>query len=230
MTAIKTFVGCVLATAAIANAHLTANSLVPQGGETLKVGDQVTITWKVGTSHDEGIDIALSKNNGTNWTDIKTAFQDKVDGAASFKWTIPADAQSSQAKLRICQSAPCNDTPEHGLSNPGGKAPWRLVSNTFVIQGTSALAAPSASEALAVDFNPANRTVDVSFALNAPGKATLQAFTLEGRLVATLLDGRYEPGSHKLSVFANSLKSAQGLVLKLNVAGITRSHTWLALH
>jgi hypothetical protein len=230
MTAIKALVGCALITAAIANAHLTANSLVPAGGETLKVGDQVTITWDVQTSHNKGIDIALSKNNGTNWTNIRTDFQDTRSETVSFKWTIPADAQSSQAKFRICQQGPCNDTPEHGLSNPDRQAPWRLVSNTFVIQGSSALVTPVGSEKLAVDFNPANRTVEVSFALAAPGKATLQAFNLEGRLVATLLDGRYEPGSHKLSVFANSLKSAQGLVLKLNVAGVTRSHTWLALH
>jgi hypothetical protein len=229
MSIMKTLAGCVLAAAAIANAHLTVNSLVPSGGETLKVGDQVTITWKVATAHKMGLDIALSKNNGANWTNIKTGLQDNFDGQASFKWTIPADAQSSQAKLRICQPGTCTDSPDHATSNPDRQAPWRLVSNTFVIQGSSALAAPAGSKGLAVDFDPASRNVEVSFALTAPGEATLQAFNLEGRLVATLLSGRYESGPHKLSVFANSLTAAQGLVFKLTAAGATRSHTWLPI-
>lgn len=229
MSIMKTLAVCVLITAAIANAHLTVNTLVPKGGETLNVGDVVTITWTVQTSHDKGIDIALSKNNGTNWTNIKTGFQDKLSEPVSFKWTIPADAQSSQAKLRICQQGPCTDSPNHGTSNPGGAAPWRLVSNTFVIQGSSALAASATAEGLKVDFNPASRNIEVSFALTAPGDVTLQAFNLEGRLVATLLDGHYGSGSHKLSMFSNRLMAAQGLVFKLSAAGATRSHTWLPI-
>lgn len=229
MPVMKYFAGSILAIATIANAHLTANTLVPGGGETLKVGDVVTITWSVATSHSKGIDIAFSKNNGANWIDIKTDFQDNEKGPASFKWTIPADAQSSQAKLRICQPGICTDSPDFATSNPGGLEPWRLVSNTFVIQNSTALATTPGSEGLKIDFNPSSRNVEVSFALTAPGQATLQAFNLEGRLVATLLDGRYESGSHKLSVFANSLMATQGLVFKLTAAGATRSHTWLPI-
>lgn len=229
MSLMKTFAGCVLAAAAIANAHLTLNTLLPAGGEALKVGDMVTITWTVQTSHDRGIDIALSKNNGATWTNIKSDFKDNLSESVSFKWTIPADAQSSQAKIRICQTGPCNDSPEHGKSNPSGSAPWRLVSNTFAIQGSSALAAPAGPEGLAIGFDPASRNVEVSFALAAPGEASLQAYNLEGRLVATLLDGRYASGPHRISVFANSLAASQGLVFRLTAAGTTRSHTWLPL-
>ena len=224
----KTFAACVFAAAPLAQAHLTASSLVPKGGESLKVGDVVTITWGVEEAHEKGIDIALSKNNGTTWTNIKAAYADAASGTDTFKWTVPADAVSAQAKLRICQQGPCSDA--QNTNNASGNAPWRLVSGTFAIAGSTALAGPAAStEGLTVDYRPASRSVEVTFAMVHEGEVSLQAIDMQGRVVAPLLQGRFAAGEHRLSVFANRLEGAQSLVFKLQAGDRSLTHAWMSI-
>lgn len=223
----KTLAVAICGFAAAASAHLKAGSLLPKGGETLKVGDVVTVSWTDDEIHHDRIDISLSKDNGTTWTDIRTGAPDEEKNGV-FKWTVPASAVSTTAKIRVCQSGPC--TPAQNTNRTTGNGgPWYMTSTTLTVQASTALNATAATQGLTVDFDPASRNVEVSFALAAAGNASLQAFDLEGRLVATLVDGRYEAGAHRFSVFANSLGSAQGLVLKLTVGGATRSHTWMTV-
>lgn len=217
-----------LLAAGLVHAHLGDGSLLPAGGETLKVGDSFTITWDVAESHNSGIDIALSKNSGTNWTNIKTNFEDSKTGKDTFKWTIPADAVTSQGKIRICQVGPCSDT--QNTPNPSGKAPWRLISGTFAISASAAINTASAAKGLLVGFRPETRNVEVAFTLAQPDNVELHAYDMQGHKVASLLQGRFEAGEHVLSVFSNGLAPVSGaLVFKLRVGEEVRTHTWLSL-
>ena len=223
----KTIAAGVFCATAFANAHLKSGSLLPAGGEVVKVGDVFTIKWTDAQVHNDRIDIALSKDNGVTWADLKTNSPDEnVDGV--FKWTVPSTAVSAQAKIRVCQSGPC--TQAQNTNNFSGDAPWRLVSSTFTIQASTALAAPAgSSEGLTVDYHPDSRNVEVSFSLAQAGEVALQAFDMQGRLVAGLVQARFAAGEHRFSVFSNRLDGAQGLVFKLNAGGQTRSNTWITL-
>ena len=225
----KNFTGFVLLAAGLSNAHLIATSLLPKGGETLKVGDNISMSWTADVNHQDGIDIALSKNGGTAWTVLKSGFSDNAK-QNTFKWTVTADAVTENGLFRICQSGPCTDAMKTSRASGNG-GPWYLVSGAVKIQASTALAdAPGAAQNLAMDFNPDTRNVEVSFGLSRPQDVQLQAFDTQGRLVATLLQGTYATGSHTLSVFSNRLVQGAGsLVFKLKVGEQVKTHTWLSV-
>jgi hypothetical protein len=224
----KNFTGLVLLAAGLSHAHLVATSLMPKGGETLKVGDNISISWAADQNHGDGIDIALSKNGGTSWTVLRAGFNDNAI-QNTFKWTITADAVTQNGLFRICQSGPCTDAMKTSRATGNG-GPWYLVSGVVKIQAATALAeAAGAARDLSMDFNPATRNVEVSFGLSRPQDVLLQAFDAQGRLVATLLQGNYATGSHTLSVFSNRLVQGAGsLVFKLQVGEQVKTHTWLS--
>lgn len=225
----KNLTGLVLLAAGLSNAHLIATSLLPKGGETLKVGDKVSISWTADQNHQDGIDIALSKNGGTSWTVLKAGYSDNVK-QNTFNWTVTADAVTENGLIRVCQSGPCTDAMK--TSRAGGNGgPWYLVSGVVKIEASTALAdAPGAAKNLAMDFDPATRNVEVTFGLSGPQDVQLQAFDTQGRLVATLLQGSYASGSHTLSVFSNRLAQGSGsLVFKLQVGSQVKTHTWLSV-
>jgi hypothetical protein len=69
----------------------------PNGGETLKSGDTVTIQW---TTHKTVIPVAKTvlkyTNNGTTWEKIKTLTGDP----GSYSWTVP-NVSSTKCKLKV---------------------------------------------------------------------------------------------------------------------------------
>lgn len=225
----KTACRTILFSAILANAHLIANSLTPKGGQTIVVGQPVSIAWSVKEVHSEGIDIALSKDGGKTWTDFKKGYNVEDTGATVFRWTFPAGDVTTQGKIRICQSGPCDNG--DSVSSPGNRAPWTLISGKFTIQTATSIATPAASSRrLSVAFNSATRNVDASFALAGKETILLQAFDTQGRVVATLLQGEYAAGDHAVSVFSNRLTNAAGtLVFKLQAGNEIQTHTWMQL-
>lgn len=71
----------------------------PNGGETLIIGTNTTITWNASTYYST-VNIDYSTNNGSSWTPIVTA--DPNDG--TFTWTVP-NAPTSQALIRVSNNA-----------------------------------------------------------------------------------------------------------------------------
>jgi hypothetical protein len=225
-----------LGLATFAGAHLKADSLVPAGGGTVRVGDVISIEWNVATDHEGGSEVGLSKDGGTTWTKL-TTFAD-AEGVNKYNWTVMAGDVSATAKLRVCQSsgAVCNNT--HNVSAPGGvlvgsnrTAPYVLVGQPFVVATATGITSPSNdSKAMSMDFNPGSRSVEIGFALTAAQTVVLQAFDTQGRLVATLLEGNYGTGAHKMSVFSNRLETLAGAgVLKLKVGEEVKMQTWNAV-
>lgn len=219
----------VLTAAGLASAHLTNNSLSIKGGETLTPNEPVTIKWNVGVLH-SGSDIDLSVNGGTSWTTIKKNFQE-TSGSNSFNWTV-AGAATQTARIRICQhgsptTAGCRDSDVTNSPSSTINGNYILVSPAFTIASTSGLGRAAASQgAFALDFTPATRNVDVAFALAEGGPVLLQAFDTRGRLMATLVEGDFAAGSHKLSLFSNRLETSGALLFKLKAGAKVQSHSW----
>jgi hypothetical protein len=222
--------GMILLAAGMTHAHLVATSLVPKGGESLTVGDAVSIAWNTETTHGVGIDISFSKDAGTTWTDIKTGFNDNAK-TNTFKWTVTASQVTTAATglLRVCQSGPCTD--QKVTKAGGNSSPWYLVSGALTVKASTAIrAGESAARGMEMDFDAATRNMQVSFGLDRAERVKLQAFDAQGRLVATLIEGGYAAGEHTLSVFSNRLADAGGsLVFKLDVGGQVKTLTWMSL-
>lgn len=224
----------VLTAVGIASAHLSLSGAKPAGGETVAVGDTLTIAFTEGNNHGFGVDIALSRDGGTTWTDIKKAFTDQA-GANTFKWKVEG-AATTMAKIRICQfgssaKTPCADSEGANVLGDGSKGHYILVSPAFTISGTSALRPVTAgTNPFSVDFRPESRNVDVSFGLTEGKEVLLQAFDSQGRLLATLVQGAFAAGSHKLSLAAKGLDASGGsLVFKMKIGNQVQSHTWMSI-
>ena len=221
----KLGLGCLLA-AGMANAHLVSTSLTVKGGETFAPDQAVTVGWTVDVLHDGKMDLAFSKDGGTTWTTVKANFAAQ-NGANTFKWTVPNEP-TSKGKFRVCLGvgSSCADVK---TSSPGS-APYALVSPEFTISGGAAIRGAEAAEPFSIDYRPATRNVDVSFGLSEARDVSLKAFDTQGRLLATLVQGRFEAGKHNLSVFSDKVDpSANTLVFKLTLGNQVRTHMWSGL-
>ncbi|MEO7777668.1 MAG: hypothetical protein ABIY63_09065 [Fibrobacteria bacterium] len=106
-----------------------------------------------------------------------------------------------------------------------------MVSGVFTVQAATGLVSTSESgNPISLDFSPATRNVEVSLSLATSQAVLLQAFDMQGRLVATLLQGNYAAGNHAFSVFSNRVTAAnESLVFRLKVGEQIRTHTWMVL-
>ena len=78
-------------TADIKNSYLKVNS--PNGGEYLKAGTQVNITWDTYTL--DTVKLEYSSNNGSSWNLVT-----QTAHSGSYMWTIP-QTSSNQCKIRL---------------------------------------------------------------------------------------------------------------------------------
>lgn len=200
----------ILGAVGLAGAHLASGSLTINGGAAVAAGANITVGWKVATSHGSPINIDVSSDGGTTWKSLKAGLTDAA-GTATSKVDMPAQA-TTHAKIRICQGSSANcDTvtgsfPNGVASGPSKTTVYTLVSSEFTIAGTSNLArVPSGSNSIQMSEN--GRTVRVSFALEHKSEVQVQAFDFQGRQLATLTKGNFEPGQHSLT-----LKSPENFV------------------
>jgi hypothetical protein len=217
----KLFTGMILAAAGLASAHLGA-MVFPLGGETVKAGATTMIKWTIDEQHAGGTDIGLSLD-GKTWKTIGTVTS---KSANTFSWTVP-NSVSKTARIRICQKngVPCTDA--DNVSKPGDNAPYVLVSANFTIQGSAGVLDRGTADAgAAVQVTPGLRNVNVSFAMDREGAAVLRAYDARGRLAATLLDARLEPGFHELSLFSNALDFSRPILLKLQAGERSSTTLW----
>ena len=158
----------------------------PNGAEVWTEGTTQTVTWSasdlLGVT---GVDIAFSTNNGGSYTDV--ALGEANDG--SYSWLVPS-AASTQALVRI--------TARDGSSNSGQD----LSDAVFTIQAASAV--PGLPDVITRPLllqnrpNPFNPVTFIGFALPRAGHASLNIYTLQGRLVRRLADGEFGAGYTEL--------------------------------
>lgn len=205
-----------------AEAHLTANSLKPIGGETFEVMVPVQISWSVTKVIGGKTDIAFSKDAGSTWTTFKSNFSEQL-GSNTFTWNGP-DAITNNGKIRICQkdsvAKVCTDA--NRVSSPNSGPPYVLVSGIFKVTGNVVKMAAAKLEVqdMALIFHSDSRNLDVSFTAVQREPVLLEAFDAQGHRIADLIHKPFAAGPHRLSIFSNRfLGHGQALLFKLQVGG-----------
>jgi hypothetical protein len=212
----------VISAAGLASAHLQQGSLSIKGGETFHVGEVVTVTLIQTVGHNNGkYDFYYSKDGGSKWTEIIGNWQGpKEDGATvTYKWTVP-NQPSTTAQFRACQLA-------------GGECVdpiYILKSGNFTITNATGIVEMQArSGEPSLRFDPATHALQADFDLARAEDVSLQVLDAAGHEVATLLQGRQEAGSHRVSVFSNRLENASGhLLLNLTMGSESYTQAWNA--
>ena len=220
-----------LTVAGMANAHYTAGTLSVKAGQTLQAGQSLDVTWNVTEGHGGKIqNISYSKDGGTNWVAVGT-LPASPNNPNTFKWTVPSEA-TTKGRFRVCFSAAspaksCADLNKDQVSED----PYTLVGGDFIITSANGIAVSQVlSGETSIGFNPETRTVNVSFALTESRNVSLEAFDSQGRLVATLLNGKQASGAHKLSLSSKNLDGATGtLMFKLKAGDQIHTQTWNAV-
>jgi len=202
-----------LSVAGLAGAHLTPSSLTLSPASPFTASQAVTVAWSVAVSHGSPINIDFSKDGGTTWSSIKAGLTDAT-GAANYHMTMPADA-TTQGKIRVCQGS-ASDCANIKVSQPS-TPPYTIVSSVFTIAGTSAIL-PASERAYALGFEPASGKFVANFELARDENVVLQAFDFQGRLQATLLQGPFQAGQHKVSLSVpQALAASPALVFRLKL-------------
>ena len=220
------FIGMAVLTAAgLAGAHLTPSSLTLSPETPFTAGEAVTVAWTVAVSHGSPINIDISKDGGTTWSSIKAGLTDAT-GAATYHMTMPADA-TTHGKIRVCQGS-ASDCAKIKASQPS-TPPYTLVSPEFTIAGSSAIL-PAAKPAYALGFESASGKFVADFELVRAENVVVQAFDFQGRLQATLLQGPFQAGQHKVSLSVpRSLAASPALVFRLKLGDAVHTQAFARL-
>ncbi|GGH41898.1 hypothetical protein GCM10007423_38140 [Dyadobacter endophyticus] len=82
----------------------------PIGGERLKDGDPIYISWDAFGNSASTFTVQYSSNNGTAWTNLSTV----AAGTSQLAWTIPAGLSSEKMRVKVIQ----NSTGAQSISEP----------------------------------------------------------------------------------------------------------------
>lgn len=198
--------------AAAPRAHLEPGSLSsPAAGQAYSVGAQVKITWVQAEWHFGRYALDFSRDGGTAWESIAVWTGPSGDGVTvHYAWTVP-DAPGAATRVRVCQIQEC------------GEAEYRLVSGDFTISPASAVKRGDGGGAASMRIAQVTRNLEVSFALERPGPARLEAYDAAGRRLAILLDGRFAAGGHDLALESPALRGEGPFLLRLLLDGRPRA-------
>ncbi len=164
----------------IADAEAPAVDLVaPDGTQVLEPGTNVDITWTqsddIGVVH---VEILLSTDGGVTF-DYAVA-EGPLNG--TIDWTVP-DLIGPTNRLKVT----CHDA--------AGNSTEAVSANIKIDQATAVGDLPMGRLALAQNSpNPFNPRTEISFSLPSRQDVTLRIYSVEGRLVRTLLQGVQEAG------------------------------------
>lgn len=208
----------ILGGAFLAEAHLVAGSLSVKAGDKVKAGDVVNVKWTISVTHAPGdFDISVSTNGGGAFQKVETKKFPLSPAEVTYAWTVP-NTPSTTAQIQICQ---------HSGSN---NCEYSLKSGNFTIEASSSILDKSASiPAPALRFDAVTRNLEVSFLSAKEERVTVLAFDAKGKVEASLLDGRYSAGTHKVSIFSNRLERVGSLVFQLRIGDQVYSFNGIAL-
>jgi hypothetical protein len=222
MKNLKTSIALILAAGSLATAQMDTSSFNIKGGEVFTAGSVHVVGFIQIKGHNDGMYRFLwSKDGGATWIVAMSSWHAPVEDSAvvTYPWTIP-DISSNTVRFRACQLAggeECKDE-TYLLTSPD----FTITNSTGLAEAGTRGAAPS------VRYNAATRSLEASFALAAAERVSLQLIDAAGRVAATLMDGRREAGSHRVSVFSNRLESVAGrYVLRLQVGSESFTRTWI---
>ena len=161
----------------------TVTVTAPNGGEAWAPATSQVITWtatdNVGVTR---IDIDLSRDNGVTYEQLSAG--EVNDG--TFTWTVTAPT-TTFARVRVV------------ASDAGGNSANDVSDGSFaIVNPTGGVGdGPVTAFALnAVTPNPTVRTASIGYALPRESRVRLSVVDLQGRTVATLVDGVMPAGRH----------------------------------
>ncbi len=221
-TSAKSLALIVFGMAALAEAHLLPIK-TPKAEDSYTPGDTVLISWGVYMEH-QTQDIAFSTDDKT-WTPIATGLDSSV---VTFNWVVPS-TPSTKVRIRICQHdnykgtvAGCTDT--HNYHNPtvgfevaGGKLRTAISDNFTIATATAVVASSLGTSGPRIRVNSDLRSVEADFTLVKAERVSIQAYDMQGKLLAVLLDEHRAAGSQRVSVFATGLDVGRAVVFKVGI-------------
>lgn len=155
----------------------------PVGGETWSIDQNVQITW---TASDniavEAVDILLSRDGGATYPETLAS---GIANSSSFDWMVTGPISSLCRVQVIATDAATNEAMD-------------ASSGDFVVNlPTSAGDAPAAVTALrGASPNPFNPSTNIAFELGSDTRARIEVYSIDGRLVRTLVDESLSAGPH----------------------------------
>ena len=155
----------------------------PVGGEVWFVGTDHDITWTA--SDDTGVDtvtLLLSYDGGASYPDI---IAEGIANTGSYTWTLPGTA-ATNCRVKVVVTDAATNT-----ASDESPADFDIDDETPVGD------LPSATMLSQAHPNPFNPQTTIPFALARDTYARLQVYTVDGRLVATLIDQFMAAGPHQ---------------------------------
>jgi len=162
----------------------------PNGGEVWNDGSVHQIYWtaadNVGVT---SIDIYYSINNGSSWLTIATG--EANDGV--YNWTVPNNP-STQALVKVSAHDAAGN-----IGSDQSNADFTIASVSGVPDGNvDPRSVPTEVMLLPNRPSPFSDATEIEFGLPKPQAVSLKAYGVDGRLVATLAEGTYAAGYHKI--------------------------------
>jgi hypothetical protein len=162
----------------------------PNGGESWNDGSVHQITWtatdNVGVT---SIDLTYSTDNGGSWLPVSAG--EANDG--TYDWTVPNTPSTLSLVRAVAHDAAGNTASDQSNGD------FTIVSVSGVPDGNrNPKDAPTEVVLLPNHPSPFSDATEIEFGLPKSQPVSLKAYGVDGRLVATLAEGTFGAGYHKL--------------------------------
>ncbi len=210
-----------LITMGTASAHLLAGSLMPKEG-TFVVGATMSIEWIASQAHDGKYDIYLSKDGGVTFTEIVGPYQGslKDGGKNAYPWKVTSAYVSTKFRIRVCQlfGGHCVQPNVYMMDSP----------TNMIIANVSGISQNNNTGMLdpQMQFLADNKNLTVAFTLSQERNISLKAFDVDGKLVATVANGKKGAGEYRFPVLSNATNFKGPLVFKLEAGEEVFTQIW----
>ena len=157
----------------------------PVGGEVWDLDSEYDITWT--TSDDTGVEsvsILLSRDGGITYSEV---LADGIADTGSFTWTATAPL-SDLCRVKVVALDASTNT---------GSGVSAADFQVRELSGIGDQDTPSRTVLGAAHPNPFNPSTTISFSLARDANARLQVFSVDGRLISTLVDAALPAGPHQ---------------------------------
>lgn len=160
----------------------------PNGGEVVDVGSPVNLTWNASDPFGgvTGVDLAISRDNGSNWTNVATG----VANTGSFVWNVTGPVTTT-ALLRV--------TASDAAANQGSDvsdAAWEIQDPPVTAVGDQDIVEYALAR---VSPNPISDQAVIEYAVPKASEVSLLLYDLQGRQVAQLARGPHGVGVHQVT-------------------------------
>lgn len=163
--------------------------IMPNGGEFFLGGDDTPYQLKWNSSDDVGVvmtHILLSLDGGATYPD--TLVSAPMD--STYDWFVPVYYESETCRIKVvCLDAANNEGEDES------DADFEILS----LAGIDHRGVPREAVLMQNRPSPFDGSTVIEFGLPEAGKVSLCLYDVKGRLVASLADGAYEAGYHKIT-------------------------------